>query len=261
VEAESAPNLGPLSWRELIRAALSYYSTTFSRLAPISLALGVILFFAPLAAFGLWRGETSESLWVGIFIARESLFQLFASIIVALAGAVIAAQLLSSRRTLAEAYSGLRPRRSDLLGSALYSMLLGGFAHLVPFLGLVLPLTLLGPPVLAQVVAIEERPLAEARPRALRLFSGRMLKTFLFLLPVTLVLRLLEGVLYTAALGAASAAGWDPAALAVLQGIGSAAFMGLVMVPFLAAVMAALYFDMRARAGDLDEDALGAALT
>jgi hypothetical protein len=261
VEAESAPNLGPLSWRELIGAAFRYYRTIFSRLAPVSLVLGVTLFFLPLAAFGVWRGETSESLWVGIFIARESLFQLFASIIVALAGALIAAQVLSSRRTLAEVYSSLRPLRSDLLGSALYSMLLGGFAHLVPFLGLVLPLMLLGPPVLAQVVAIEERPLAEARPRALRLFSGRMLKTFAFLLPVTLVLRLLEGVLYTAALGAASAAGWDPAALAVLQGICSAAFMGLAMIPFLGALMAALYFDMRARAGDLDEDALGAALT
>jgi hypothetical protein len=260
VAAETAPQLGPLSWRELIAAALGHYRSTVARLAPVSAVLGVVLFFLPLAGFGLWRDETSESLWVGIFIARESLFQLIASIVVGLGAALIAAQVLGSRRSLGEVYGSLRPRRADLLGAALYSMLLGGFAHLVPFLGLVLPLILLGPPVLAQVVAIEERTLAEARPRASSLFSGRMLRTLAFLLPVALVLRLLEGALYTAALGAASAAGWDADALALLQGAASAAFIGLVMIPFISALMAVLYFDLRARAGDLDEDALGAAV-
>jgi hypothetical protein len=207
----------------------------------------------------VWRTDTPESLWVGIFIARESLFQLFASILVALGAALIASDLVGRRRTLAGVYGELRPLRASLLGAALYSMLLGGFAHLVPFLGLILPLVLLGPPALAQVVAVEERPLAEARSRARSLLSHQMLRTFTYLLVIVLSLRLLEGILYSAALGVASGAGWGGSALAVLQGAASAAFMGLVMVPFLAALMAALYFDLRTRAGDLDEDALDAA--
>jgi len=251
--------LGPLSFRELISSSLGLYRSSISRLAPASLVLGAVLFWLPLAGFGVWRTNAPESLWVGIFIARESLFQLFASILVALGAALIASDLVGRRRSLAGAYRELRPLRSSLLGAGLYSMLLGGFAHLVPFLGLILPLVLLGPPALAQVVAVEERPLAEARPRARSLLAGQTLRTFTYLLPVVLVLRLLEGVLYSAALGVASGAGWSDGSLAVLQGAASAAFVGLVMVPFLTAVIAALYFDLRTRAGDLDEDALDAA--
>jgi hypothetical protein len=249
----------PLSFRELIAFALRLYRSSLSRLAPASLLLGVLFFWLPLASFGLWRTAAPESLWVGIFIARESLFQLFASILVALGAALIASDLVGRRRSLADAYRELRPLRASLLGAALYSMLLGGFAHLVPFLGLVLPLVLLGPMALAQVVAVEERPLAEARPRARALLSGQVLRTFTYLLVVVLFLRLLEGILYSAALGVASGAGWSGSALAVLQGFASAAFMGLVMVPFLTSLMAALYLDLRTRAGDLDEDALDAA--
>jgi len=249
----------PLSFRALVSSALGLYRTSLWRLAPASLVLGAILFWLPLAGFGLWRADAPESLWVGIFIARESLFQLFASILVALGAALIGSDLVGRRRSLADVYGELRPLRASLLGAALYSMLLGGFAHLVPFLGLILPLVLLGPPALAQVVAVEERPLAEARPRARALLAGQTLRTFTYLLPLVLVLRLLEGILYSAALGVASGAGWSGGALAMLQGAASAAFMGLVMVPFLTALMAALYFDLRTRAGDLDEDALDAA--
>ena len=249
----------PLSFRELIASALGLYRSSLSRLAPACLVFGVLLFWLPLASFGLWRAAAPESLWVGIFIARESLFQLFASILVALGAALIASDLVGRRRSLADAFRELRPLRSSLLGAALYSMLLGGFAHLVPFLGLILPLVLLGPVPLAQVVAVEERPLAEARPRARALLSHQTVRTFTYLLPVVLFLRLLEGILYSAALGVASGAAWSGGALAVLQGATSAAFMGLVIVPFLTAVMAALYFDLRTRAGDLDEDALDAA--
>lgn len=249
----------PLSFRALVSSALGLYRTSLWRLAPASLVLGAILFWLPLAGFGLWRTNAPESLWVGIFIARESLFQLFASILVALGAALIASDLVGRRRSLTDAYGELAPLRASLLGAALYSMLLGGFAHLVPFLGLILPLILLGPPALAQVVAVEERPLAEARPRARALLAGQTVRTFTYLLPVVLGLRLLEGILYSAALGVASGAGWSGGALAVLQGAASAAFMGLVMIPFLTALMAALYFDLRTRAGDLDEDALDAA--
>jgi hypothetical protein len=249
----------PLSFKQLVSSALGLYRTSVWRLAPASLVLGVILFWLPLAGFGLWRTNAPNSLWVSIFIARESLFQLFASILVALGAALIAADLVGRRRSLADAYRELRPLRASLLGAALYSMLMGGFAHLVPFLGLILPLVLLGPPALAHVVAVEEQPLAEARPRARALLAGQTLRSFTYLLPVVVGLRLLEGILYSAALGVASGAGWSGGSLAVLQGAASAAFMGLVMVPFLTCLMAALYFDLRTRAGDLDEDALDAA--
>jgi hypothetical protein len=249
----------PLSFMKLVSASLGLYRSSLSRLAPASLLLGVILFWLPLAGFGLWRTDAPESLWVGIFIARESLFQIGASILVALGAALIASDLVGRRRSLAGVSRELRSLRASLLGTALFSMLLGGFAHLLPYLGLVLPLVLLGPPVLAQVVAVEERPLAEAWPRARSLLARQMLRMFSFLLVVVLFLRLLEGILYSAALGVASGAGWGVGALAVLQGAASAAFMGFVMLPFLTALMAALYFDLRRRAGDLDEDALDAA--
>ncbi|MDQ3662646.1 MAG: hypothetical protein M3454_16650 [Actinomycetota bacterium] len=253
--AERDPRL-PLSFRGLVASAFGFYRSTLRRLAPASLVLGVILFWLPLAGFGLWRTQAADSLWVGIFIARESLFQLFASILIALGASLIASDLVGLRRSLADAYRGLHPLRTSLLGAALYSMLLGGFAHLVPFLGLILPLVLLGPPALAQVVVVEERPLAEARPRARALLTGELLRTITYLLPVVLLLRLLEGILYSVALGVASGAGWGGGALALLQGGASAAFMGVVMVPFLTALMAAHYLDLRTRAGDIDEDAL-----
>ena len=60
---------GPLSFRELISAALRLYRSNLSRLAPASLVLGIVLFWLPLAGFGLWRTNAPESLWVGIFIA------------------------------------------------------------------------------------------------------------------------------------------------------------------------------------------------
>jgi hypothetical protein len=257
---EDSPPWGELRIRGLAAAAWGFYRGSVRRLAGPSLAVAVPLFVLPVVAFVAWDGGNgSEALWVSIFFARESLFQFGGSLIVALAAVVVSEDLRGGRTTVPEAVTRLRPHRSALVISALYSVILGLTSRLVPVFALVLPVLFLGPPILVQVIALENRSAGEAGARAKALLKGHTLRVLGSLFPVILVLRFLELLTLFAVFGTLDALGANVAAeaLTVVQGAITGLFFGLLILPFTAALSLACYLDLRARSERLDLASLG----
>jgi hypothetical protein len=250
----------PLRLRGLFQTAWGFYRGSFGRMAPPSLALTVPLFLVPLIAFTLWRGEdSSDALWAGIFFARESIFQFVGSVMVGLGAVIMTDGLRERRTTVAEARLRVRPQRSSLTVVALYSVMLGLAGQLLPMFALVLPLLVLGPPILVHVVTLENKTVPEAVARTRALLKGQALRLLGSLFPLILIMRFLELVIYFAVFGMLDALGVEQdAALRILQGVLTGLLFGLVILPFTASLSLAAYLDLRARAERFDLETLEA---
>jgi hypothetical protein len=249
----------PLRLRGLFQTAWGFYRGSFARMAPPSLALTVPLFLVPLIAFTLWREGSSDALWAGVFFARESIFQFVGSVMVGLGAVIMTDGLRERRTTVAEARVRVRPQRSSLTVVALYSVMLGLAGQLVPMFALVLPLLVLGPPILVHVVMLENKTVQEAVSRTRALLKGQALRLLGSLFPLILIMRFLELVVYFAVFGLLDALGVEQdAALRILQGVLTGTLFGLVILPFTASLSLAAYLDLRARAERFDLETLEA---
>ncbi len=258
--ATAAPPFEPVRIRGLLRRAWGLYRGSWTRMAPPAVALSLPLFLIPVIAYVLWgRGTSPDAVWAGAFFARESLFQLVGSLLVT-AGALIMTDRLGGRDTrMSQAAARLVPQRSAVMVAALYSVMLALAGNLLRVFALVVPVVLLGPPILAQVVAVENKAAATAVPRARTLLKGHLLRVLGSLFPLVLAVRVLELGFYFAVFAALDRAGVDQfAALAVIEGALRGVVSGLVILPFAAALSLASYLDLRARAERFDLETLAA---
>jgi hypothetical protein len=259
-DADGAEPFGPVRIPGLLRRAWGLYRGSWTRMAPAALLLSLPLFLIPASAYVLWgRGTDGDALWAGVFLARETLFQLVGSLVVT-AGAVVMTDRLGGRDTrISEAATRLQPQRSAVIVAALYSVLLALVGNLLQVFALVVPVLLLGPPILAQVVALENRGAATAVPRARALLKGHLLRVLGSLFLLLLGVRVLELGLYFAVFVTMNGAGVDQfAALGIIEGTLRGLTSGLVILPFAAALSLASYFDLRARAERFDLETLAA---
>jgi hypothetical protein len=259
--AAAARPFEPVRIRGLLRRAWGLYRGSWTRIAPPAIALCLPLFLIPVVAYLLWRrGTTADSLlWDGVFFARESLFQLGGSLLVT-AGAVIMTDRLGGRdTTISQAAARLAPQRSAVMVAALYSVMLAFAGNLLRVFALVLPVLLLGPPILAQVMALENKAAATAVPRARTLLKGHVLRVLGSMFPLVLGVRVLELGFYFAVFATLDRAGVDQfATLALVEGALRGVVSGLVILPFAAALSLASYLDLRARAERFDLETLAA---
>ena len=250
----------PVRIRGLLRRAWGLYRSSWRRMAPPALVLSLPLFLIPVIAYLLWGGgRVPNALGAGIYFARESLLQLGGSALVT-AGAVVMTDRLRGRDTrVSEAAARLRPQRSAVMVAALYSVMLGLAGNLLQAFALVLPVLLLGPPVLAQVVALENQGTATAVPRAGKLLKGNVLRVLGSLFPLLLGVRVLELGLYFAVFASLNVGGVDQlAALGLIEGVLRGVVAGTVILPFAAALSLAAYLDLRARMEQFDLETLAA---
>jgi hypothetical protein len=229
-------------------------------MAPAGLLVSLPLFLIPVIAY-LWWGRSADSnaLWAGVFLARESLFQLLGSLVVT-AGAVVMTDRMGGRDTgISAAAARLQNQRSAVTVAALYSVLFALVGNLLQVFALVVPVLLLGPPILAQVVALENRAAVSAVPRTRELLRGHLLRVLGSMFLLLLGVRVLELGLYFGVLAALRGAGVDQfAALALIEGTLRAVISGVVILPFAAALSLASYLDLRARREPFDLETLAA---
>jgi hypothetical protein len=259
-ENGTAAPFEPVRIRGLLGRAWGLYRGSWTRIALPALALSLPLFLIPVIAYVSWgRGSSPGALWAGVFFARGSLFQLVGSLLVT-AGAVVMTDRLRGRDTrISQAAARLQPQRSAVMIAALYSVMLALAGNLLRVFALVVPVLLLGPPILAQVVALENKAAAAAVPRARTLLKGHLLRVLGSLFPLVLGVRVLELGLYFAVFATLDGAGVNQfAALALIEGALRGVVSGLVILPFAAALSLASYLDLRARAERFDLETLAA---
>lgn len=180
---------------------------------------------------------------------------LVGSMLAARTARMMARSLVGDPSSFRGAGEALRTSRSHLLACGMIATLLTLIlAQVNPLLGLIGPHLVLGPPILAQVIGLENTTLIEGWGRVRVLVKGQALRIFLYVLCAALALVMFEviitGLIFTLV---ANAAGGDAGAIAAIPIEAATAGFGL---SFMAAFSLVAYFDCRTRAEDFDVDDL-----
>lgn len=247
-----------LRFSGVVTASWRLYRTHFGALIRLYLAIFLPLAFLRVGIQVLLRLTTSA-------LAAQVILTLTSIVLVALAGSfalhcatVILADGVSGRAISAGAAAGsLRGRSRDLVSAGLLVGMLSIAALFLPFgpLGsMVIVPMLLGPPVLAHVIAGEGKSFPEAVARARMLLKGNWGRVLVTLLNVAFVLGILQLVLLS--LSVALLAGAGGLALLLLTLIQT--LIAAIALPYLAATAFVAYLDLRVRNEDLDWAGLAA---
>ena len=163
--------------------------------------------------------------------------------------------LVAATLKLAEESSGIGDRLRPALASASLAALVSCVMALLPYLGLLLSFLLgplvFGPPIVAQVIAVEGLSLRDALSRTRTLLAGVGGRAFLYLLNIGVGI----GILSVLMIGGAMSLVVDgPEIVRVLvNSVYQSAVLGL-LVGFLATVEYVMFTQLRARAGDATPD-------
>ena len=253
--------VGPKTFVNILGGGVSLYGRKFKQLAPPYVALGVAMQVALLGLSALLVQTESDvtSSYVFLRTAIQSLlFHVPAALISGLCVIVLLDHVMGVTTSLVEARPRVRPLASQLLAAGLYAAifsLLGIFS--LSLLGIFLPivflifptllLTLMGPPVLVQVIAHERKTLQEALPRARSLWRRQVLRVFLYLFSIGLGVILLWLVLVIGAHGALTSTDLAFSGLGeVLFALGTGALFGLAL-PLMVTMSTLAYLDLRSR--------------
>jgi hypothetical protein len=262
---ETSTALGPVDLWGVIRAAVAYYRSSFTRLAPPALAVALVVYLATVGAFVAMGANAStlrpSASTIVVFFAEELAFQIAGSLVVALGAILLARDLAGRRISAGQGLHRLGPLWTSLLAAALYS---GMFALLTLFLGQILPLAqivlptmMLGPPIVVHAIAVEGRILQAAVPRARELVRGETLRLLGYLFLFALAVKLVEAVLLLLVSSGLAALGVEDGVPVIVGNVVMAALMsGALVLPFTAAATFACYLDVRARTEEVDAAAL-----
>ncbi|MDQ3618506.1 MAG: hypothetical protein M3391_00050 [Actinomycetota bacterium] len=246
--------VGPKTFVNILGGGVSLYGRKFKQLAPPYVALGVAMQVALLGLSALLVQTESDvtSSYVFLRTAIQSLlFHLPAALISGLCVIVLLDHVMGVTTSLAEARPRVRPVTAQLLAAGLYAAILSLLGIFLPTFILVVPallLTLMGPPILVQVIAHERKSLQEALPRARSLWRRQVLRVFLYLFSIGLGMTLLWLVLVLGAQGALISSDLAFSGLGdVLFALGAGALFGLSL-PLMITMSTLAYLDLRSRA-------------
>ena len=251
--ADAGSLVGPKTFVNILGGGVSLYGRKFKQLAPLYVALGVAMQVALLGLSTFLVDSPSDvtSSYVFLRTAVQSLlFHLPAALISGLCVIVLLDHIMGVTTSLAEARPRVRPLASQLLAAGLYAAILSPLGIFLPTVILVFPallLTLMGPPVLVQVIAHERKTLQEALPRARSLWRRQVLRVFLYLFSIGLGVTLLWLVLVIGAQGALTSTDLAFSGLGeVLFALGAGALFGLSL-PLMVTMSTLAYLDLRSR--------------
>ncbi|MDQ4095257.1 MAG: hypothetical protein M3174_03500 [Actinomycetota bacterium] len=204
----------------------------------------LLIFGLGLADVAVVFSLEADAVTTAIGIALYFALPFVGSILVARAARIMAPALAGQRVSFGRAGRGLRGALPHVFAAAMISTLLTFvLSQLDPvLLARVAPFLVIGPPVLAQVLAIERRPLGEAWRRTRELVTGQALRVFLYLLCMALAVamfrELLVGLVFQATRGLGDAGLLSALAFTILTGLG---------LSFMAAAGLVTYLDCRTR--------------
>ncbi len=237
-----------LSWQLYVRS--------WSRLMILFLpAIVGIYLVPPVIGFGLRSvelGKGAESLAVLIAIALAvAVPTMLGSGLFAVAQVLMADGIAGQRRRISEAARQLRPLSKDLLQAALFATVLAAVLSLSGLVRLVGAVAW-GPPVVGQVIALERRPFGVAWNRARRRLAGNSVRVILYLVVVALAVGAASVILFTPLAFVPLPEG--PAGQLVAAGLRG--LVGAITLPYLAAAMLVIHFDLRVRTEGFNREQL-----
>lgn len=225
----------------IVRAHLG----TLFKLMLLFVAVDWLLFLLALAV--------AESDVAGFAVAFAALLPLVVRIAlgglgVAAGATVIGDALAGEPISVRKALDTCRPLLKELLAASLFGALIG---MLIVFASqgagvLFLPL-FYGPPLIAQVIALEARPFQMATTRVREMGRGQLARIFGYLLSVALFIGLMVSVVPQVIAALAEGLG-DAAQLASL--VLASVLLSAAALAFFSAVSTVAYFDLRARFED-----------
>ncbi|MBA2272708.1 MAG: hypothetical protein H0W21_02225 [Actinobacteria bacterium] len=247
-----------LRFSGIVAASWRLYRSHFGALLRLYLAIFLPLAFLRVGIQVLLSVTASA-------LAAQVVLTLSSMALVALAGSfalqcatVILADGVSGRSTSPGAAArSLRNQVRDLVSAGLLVGMLSIAALFLPFgpLGsMVIVPMLLGPPILAHVIAVEVKSFPEAVARARMLLGGNWGRGLVTLLNVAFVLGILQLVLLSFSVALLADAGG--LALLVLTFIQT--LIAALALPYLAATTFVTYLDLRVRNEDLAWEGLAA---
>jgi len=240
-DARGLPEIGaPLTLSGMVRAAWPLYRSRAPSLVALFLAAYLGTGAIQIAAFSATRtsGSANTDVVLGL-VLQFALPAIVGSLATAAAVIVLDAALRGDPTTMSEAVRVLGPLKRELLAAALLAAVLAMLLVLPPllllltYLGAPLLALLLGPQIVIQVITLERLPLRRAWPRARFLLKRNWARALLYLLTVTLAMRLVEQLLLAPALGSIPL-------LLLLDAIVLGA-----LVPLLQAIAFMVYCDLR----------------
>jgi hypothetical protein len=239
---------GPVRFNQFLAWGARLYWAELGRLVPLFF-VGYLVAMSVGAAGGATRRAVA-SVDLVIYLVTVLSLAMVGSVLVVIAGVLMAGNLAGEPPSLADALGMLKGRMRDVVAGAL---IVGAIA--IPALqifgdfGLVFVFMLLGPPVVGHVIALERKRLKDAWPRAKSLLAGHTARIFLYLWSVALLLTLIMLVGWISAFNVAAELGGAAGAAA---GLALAAAVAGILMPFLAALSLVVYFDLRPRIEDFD---------
>jgi len=247
LEADNDSLPGPFGFRSFVTEATRLYRSNVGVLAPSFLVVALPLWVLPVAGIVVLESAGgSRFIAFMIFFVQLAALQLFGSLLVGPAAVVMTERLHERPMSVKEALRELRPLRSSLIATGLYSVIAAVLLLVVP----VIPATVvLGPPIFAHVIALERKTLQEALPRARSLLKRNALRLFTYLFVVLLLAFILDFVLYSQASVVERALGVDSESVLALAGaLLRGLVTGVVLWPVASCLSLVAYFDVRARA-------------
>ena len=218
--------------------------------------LGVLLSVTLSLVIGSVDNLNDSGLTLAALYAQLLVLPLVSSLVVPRVSAVMASSLAGKDLSFRAARDRLRGIGPHILAGGMVAAFLTLF--FTQFLGLLGAFVgwhvAMGPPVFAQVVGFEKRPVQEAFRRVRQLAKGSALRVFMYLLCAALALVMFETILSNTLLAGLDAAVGAGAAEAIFI-----PFSGLVTglgLAFMCSMGVIAYLDMRARFEDFDGDDL-----
>ena len=255
-EEDQAAFPRPAGFAETLRIAFSHLTGRFATLAALFCGVHLFLTLLPFVFFF----DVPDSTQLSLFLFLQILMPVsFGSVAIAV-GTVIVANDMVGRDDVGPGSvwrSFGAVRRETFMAAFLAAVIALLAALLLGFYGLFLLPLFYGPPLVAQVIAVERVSLRAALGRARSLARGNSLRVFVYLLNVSLgigvVAFMVVGTLIELTRNAPELA--TSLVLAVVQGI----VLG-ILIAFLAAVQTVMYLALRAGKESYDNDALRAEL-
>ena len=238
---------------QILGGGVSLYGRKFKQLAPPFVALGIATQLV-LLSLSLAFVDSSSDLSPTYAVLRSIIWSLSvhlpAALLAAVSVVVLIDHIAGERTSLSEARTRIRPLTAQLLAAGLYAAVLTLPGRFLPTPIIMFPslmLTLIGPPIVVQVIAHERKTLQEALHRARSLWRRQLLRVFLYLLSIALGLSLVWVVLVLVAQGALASSGVEFSALSgILFALGAGALFGLSL-PLMITTSTLAYIDLRAR--------------
>ena len=250
--------VSPRSFIHYLGASWRLWKPSSKRLLPaffvvillISVGIGLAGYLTAPVTGG---GATARALLIGYLPLL--VLSLGTSVLAGYASPVIAARTVGTPVSWGAARTSVRPVRSHLVAAAMIGATLsfGLAVVLAPFGVLIGPLLFLGPPILAQAIALEGSTLAEGSNRLRALLTGNTARVLIYLVCAAFIFGLVQ-VMVGTLIAAASVNLAGAAAIFAYQPLN--AVVAAFTYSFMSAFTVVTYLELRSRAGDLERSDL-----